>query len=77
VIKYFTVEIRVSVDIDDDKLDETLKDYRESISSNATIDDVFKQVAWNEARHGDFCEGVGTNGEDFTAVVTSTETIPD
>ncbi len=75
--KRFTVEIRVSVDIPDDKLDEILKDYRESISSNATIDDVFKQVAWNEARHGDFCEGVGENGVDFTAAVLDTETVPD
>lgn len=75
--KSFTVEVYVDVEIPDDKIEKTVKDYRECISENADIDDVLAQVAWNEARYGGFCEGVGENGEDFTATVTGDNTTED
>lgn len=75
--KSFTVEVYVDVEIPDDKIDEIVKDYRSCISENASIQDVMEQIAWNEVRYGGFCEGVGENGEDFTATVTGDFTSED
>lgn len=71
--KSFIVEVYVHVEIEDSKLEQALKDYRECIKATATIDDVFAQVAYNEANGGGFCEGVGENGKEFKAEITGIE----
>ena len=71
--KSFIVEVCIDVEIADDKLEQALKDYRGCIKTNATISDVFAQVAYNEANGGGFCEGVGENGKDFMAGIISME----
>ena len=71
--KKYIVEVYVDVEIEDAKLEQALKDYRECINSNATIENVFAQVAYNEANGGGFCEGVGENGSEFKAEITSME----
>ena len=75
--KSFTVEIFVDVEISDEKIEKAVKDYRECINETADINDVMAQIAWNEARYGGFCEGVGENVEDFTAIVTGDNTTED
>lgn len=75
--KSFTVEIYVDVEIPDDKIEEIVKDYRSCINGNASINDVMEQIAWNEARYGGFCEGVGENNTDFIATVTGDFTSED
>lgn len=71
--KDMIVEVWVDVEIEDSKIEQALKDYRECIKTNATIDDVFSQIAYNEVNGGGFCEGVGENGKEFTAEITSME----
>jgi len=73
VLKNFIVEVYVEIEIEDSKLEQALKDYRECVKSNATINDVFLQVAYNEANGGGFCEGVGENGKQFAATITGME----
>lgn len=73
--KSFIVEVFVDVEIEDSKIEQALKDYRECIKENAGIDDVFKQVAYNEVIGGEFCEGVGENGKDFKAEITDMECV--
>lgn len=75
--KSFTVEVYVDVEIPDDKIEEIVKDYRSCISETADIDEIMKQIAWNEARYGGFCEGVGENNTDFIATVTGDYTSED
>jgi len=48
--KSFTVEVYVDVEIPDGKIEEIVKDYRSCISETADINEVMKQIAWNEAR---------------------------
>ncbi len=72
--KVFSVDFTVEVEIDDDKIDEILKDFRSSISSNATVYDIFSQIAWNEVKFGGFCEGIGEEGVDFNAKVLGCDT---
>lgn len=64
--KKVIMTICVEVEILDDQVDQTVKDYREIIDSNATIDDVFLQIALNHIKFGGFCEGVGDPGLNFT-----------
>ena len=68
--KSFVVSVFVDVEIPDKKIEKTIKDYRECINETAGINDIMQKIAWNEARYGGFCEGVGENGEDFMANVT-------
>lgn len=75
--KKVTVTFDIEVEIEDSKLEETLKGFREIIAENADIEDVMYQIAWNEVKFGDFCEGVGENGIDFTAKVVYTNTYID
>jgi len=76
--KSFTVEVYVDVEIDDSELDQALKDYRECINSEATIDFIFQQIAYLTAVVGDdFHEGIGENGKDFKAEVTGMEATED
>ncbi len=71
--KTFVLECTVEVDIDESRFDDLLKGFRECINSDATINDIFRQVAYNEANGGGFCEGVGENGKDFKAGITDLE----
>ena len=71
--KTFILECTVEVEIDESRFDDLLKDFRECIKSTATIDTIFRQVAYNEANGGGFCEGVGENGKDFKAGITELE----
>lgn len=66
MIKQFLVEVFVDISIEDSKLHRVLNDYRSNINSKATLDDVFKQIAYNEVNGGGFCEGVGEPNKDFT-----------
>ena len=80
MIKQFLVEVFVDVSIEDSKLHRVLNDYRSSINSEATLDDVFKQIAYNEVNGGGFCEGVGEPNKDFTIAdftIDSVEEIED
>lgn len=72
--KTIIVECEVEVEMDDKKIGINLMDYQNIVDSTADIEDMFEQVAWNEVRHGGFCEGVGENGTNFTAKIVRTET---
>jgi len=64
-----TLSYTIDVEILDSQEDETLKDFRSSMSSTADIFDVMKHIAWSTCMHGDFCEGVGDNGKEFFAEI--------
>ncbi len=53
-----------TIEIPDDKISSILHDYRESISSNATIEDVIKQIFFcistDKFTSDDFVEGIGS-----------------
>lgn len=71
-----TIEVikEVTVTIDDENIENMLTDYRECISEDADIDEVFKQIGWSIATSdSSFVEGCGTDGEDFT--IEANETI--
>lgn len=61
------VRIEMSVSMPDNKHGEILKDFRETIQGNATIEDVVKHIAWTMARDrytgNDFVEGIGSLSE--------------
>lgn len=75
--KNFLVEVFVDVAIEDSKLHSALNDYRESINSGATLDDVFKQIAYNEVNGGGFCEGVGEPNKDFMITDFAIDSVED
>jgi hypothetical protein len=63
------------IEIDDDKIESLLAGYRESICSEATVDDLFEQIAYTEAiLQDDFVEGIGERYEDFNYSEDSTDT---
>jgi|WetSurMetagenome_2_1015567.scaffolds.fasta_scaffold03390_8 hypothetical protein len=73
--KSFVVEVFVDIEIEDSKVEQIVEEYRKYMynASNASINDVFSQIAYNEVNGGGFCEGVGENGEDFKAEITGIE----
>jgi hypothetical protein len=77
MIKKFLVEVFVDVEIKNSKLHKVLNDYRSSINSEATLDDVFKQIAYNEVNGGGFCEGVGEPNEDFIIADFTIDSVED
>lgn len=72
--KTMIATFEVEVEIEDEKVEGALKDYQNIVSGeDGTIEDLFSHIAWNEVRHGGFCEGVGDNGIDFTAKIEYSE----
>ncbi len=53
-----------TIEIPDDKISSILQDFREVVSSNATIEDVIKQIFWTVSLERftgeDFVEGIGS-----------------
>ena len=64
--------VEISVDIPDDEIDNVLQEFKVVIDSNATLDDVFKQIAYLVMDGYDFVEGIGNVSIDGQKAINET-----